>query len=58
MSQRSIVIRRMTHLRGPNIWTYRAVIEAIVDIGELEDYPSNALPGFYRPADGLAARPD
>ena len=42
-----IVIRRMTHLRGPNIWTYRAVIEAIVDIGELEDYPSNALPGFY-----------
>ena len=42
-----IVIRRMTHLRGPNIWTYRAVIEAIVDIGELEDYPSNAQPGFY-----------
>ena len=42
-----IVIRRMAHLRGPNIWTYRAVIEAIVDIGELEDYPSNALPGFY-----------
>jgi cyanophycin synthetase len=42
-----IVIRRMAHLRGPNIWTYRAVIEAVIDIGELEDYPSNALPGFY-----------
>ncbi len=42
-----IVIRRMSHLRGPNIWTYRAVIEAIVDIGELEDFPSNTLPGFY-----------
>ncbi len=42
-----IVIRRMVHLRGPNIWTYRAVIEAIVDIGELEDFPSNTLPGFY-----------
>jgi len=42
-----IVIRRMAHLRGPNIWTYRAVIEAIVDIGELEDFPSNTLPGFY-----------
>ena len=42
-----IVIRRMTHLRGPNIWTYRPVIEAIVDIGELEDFPSNTLPGFY-----------
>ena len=42
-----IIIRRMAHLRGPNIWTYRAVIEAIVDIGELEDFPSNTLPGFY-----------
>ena len=41
-----IVIRRMTWLRGPNIWTYRPVIEAVVDIGELEDYPSNTLPGF------------
>ncbi len=42
-----IVIRRMTYLRGPNIWTYRPVIEAIVDIGELEDHPSNTLDGFY-----------
>lgn len=42
-----IVIRQMTHLRGPNIWTYRPVIEAIVDIGDLEDFPSNTLPGFY-----------
>ncbi len=42
-----IVIRRMAYLRGPNIWTYRAVIEAVVDIGALEDYPSNTLPGFY-----------
>ena len=42
-----IVIRRMAHLRGPNVWTYRAVIEAVVDIGELEDFPSNTLLGFY-----------
>ncbi len=42
-----IVIRRMTHLGGPGIWTYRPVIEAIVDIGALEDHPSNTLPGFY-----------
>ena len=35
------------YLRGPNIWTYRPVIEAWVDIGELEDFPSNTLPGFY-----------
>lgn len=42
-----MVIRQMTYLRGPNIWTYRPVIEAVVDIGALEDYPSNTLPGFY-----------
>lgn len=44
--QKTIEIVRVTHLRGPNIWTYRPVIEAWVDIGELEDYPSNTLPGF------------
>lgn len=37
---------RVNHLRGPNIWTYRPVIEAWLDIGELEDFPSNTLPGF------------
>jgi cyanophycin synthetase len=37
----------VTHLRGPNIWTYRPVIEAWLDIGALEDFPSNTLPGLY-----------
>lgn len=37
---------RITYLAGPNIWTYRPVLEAWLDIGELEDYPSNLLPGF------------
>jgi cyanophycin synthetase len=45
-NKKSIAILRVTHLRGPNIWTYRPVIEAWVDIGELEDHPSNTLPGF------------
>ena len=45
-NKKDIEILRVTHLRGPNIWTYRPVIEAWVDIGELEDYPSNTLPGF------------
>ncbi|MDT8989486.1 cyanophycin synthetase [Curvibacter sp. APW13] len=44
---KNIQILRVTHLRGPNIWTYRPVIEAWLDIGELEDHPSNTLPGFY-----------
>jgi len=34
-------------LRGPNIWTYRPVLEVWLDIGALEDSPSNTLPGFY-----------
>ncbi|HEX5339217.1 MAG TPA: cyanophycin synthetase, partial [Gallionella sp.] len=34
-------------LRGPNIWTYRPVLEVWVDIGLLEDSPSNTIPGFY-----------
>ena len=38
---------RVTHLRGPNIWTYRPVIEVVVDIGALEDLPSNLIPGLY-----------
>jgi cyanophycin synthetase len=45
--KQDIDILRVTHLRGPNIWTYRPVIEAWLDIGELEEFPSNALPGLY-----------
>ena len=45
---KDIQFLRVTHLRGPNIWTYRPVIEAWVDIGALEDFPSNAIPGLYQ----------
>ncbi|MEY4645691.1 MAG: hypothetical protein RLZZ596_2522 [Pseudomonadota bacterium] len=47
MTHKNIQFLKVTHLKGPNIWTYRPVIEVWVDIGELEDYPSNTLPGFY-----------
>ena len=46
MTTKDIKFLEVRYLRGPNIWTYRPVIEAVVDIGELEDYPSNTLPGF------------
>ena len=46
-AKKNIDILRVTYLRGPNIWTYRPVIEAWLDIGSLEDHPSNTLPGFY-----------
>ncbi|PAS92792.1 MAG: cyanophycin synthetase [Candidatus Dactylopiibacterium carminicum] len=44
---KDIRILETLHLRGPNIWTYRPAVEVRVDIDELEDFPSNTLPGFY-----------
>ena len=32
--------------RGPNYWSYDPAIKLIVDLGVLEHYPSNTLPGF------------
>ncbi|QJE01101.1 cyanophycin synthetase [Massilia forsythiae] len=46
-NKKDIDILRVTHLRGPNIWTYRPVIEAWLDLGELEECPSNTLAGLY-----------
>ena len=45
--KRDITPLRINHLRGPNIWTYRPVIEVWLDIGEFEELPSNKLPGLY-----------
>lgn len=47
MTKRAIEFLNILSLRGPNIWTYRPVLEAWVDIGDLEDSPSNTIPGFY-----------
>ncbi len=41
-----IQLQRIRYLRGPNIWTYRPVLEVWLELGELEDHPSNQLPGF------------
>lgn len=46
MSKRSIEILRTLELRGPNIWTYVPALEVWIDIGALEDSPSNTIPGF------------
>jgi cyanophycin synthetase len=44
--QKTIDILRVTPLRGPNMWTYDPVLEALIDIGALEDFPSDQIPGF------------
>src|SRR5574343_724423 len=41
-----IRLLRINYLRGPNMWTYRPVLEVWLDLGELEDHPSHLLPGF------------
>jgi len=32
--------------RGPNFWSYEPCIRMLVDLGSLEHWPSNTLPGF------------
>ena len=46
MANKKIEFLRILPLKGPNIWTYRPALEAWVDIGDLEDKPSNTIPGF------------
>ena len=38
--------------RGPNMWSYEPAVHLVVDLGSLEDHPTNTLPGFV---DGLVA---
>ncbi len=44
--QDDIKLLRINYLRGPNIWTYRPVLEVWLDLGTLEDFPTNLLSGF------------
>ena len=39
--------------RGPNVWHYEPAVHLVVDLGVLEDFPTDQLPGF---TDGLLAR--
>ena len=43
---KDIQLLRTTFLRGPSVWTYRPILEVWLDLGELEDFPSNKLPGL------------
>lgn len=45
---KNIEILSHRHLRGPNMWSYNPALEVLIDIGELEDYPSDLIPGFYQ----------
>jgi cyanophycin synthetase len=47
LTDKTIKVLQIKYLDGPSMWTYDPIIEAWVDIGDLEDYPSNKIPGFY-----------
>ena len=40
-------------LRGPNYWAREPVVRMVVDLGILEEYPSNKIPGFVDALVGL-----
>ena len=48
MKHKNLRFLKIFTLRGPSLWTYRPVLEAWVDIGDLEDCPSNTIPGFVQ----------
>ena len=41
-----IQLLRVNYLRGPNMWTYRPVLEVWLDLGRLEEFPSSKIEGF------------
>jgi cyanophycin synthetase len=45
---KTIEILGHRHLLGPNMWSYNPALEVLIDIGDLEDYPSDLIPGFYQ----------
>ena len=45
-SHNGVEVRSLRALRGPNLYAYMPIIEAILDIGSYEEWPSNTFPGF------------
>ena len=43
--------------RGANVWSYDKAIHLVVDLGVLEEYPTNTHPRLHRPPARGAARP-
>src|SRR5439155_1651930 len=44
--QPSLRILETRILRGPNYWAREPVVRMLVDLGSLEEFPSNKIPGF------------
>ena len=44
--ERSLDIRQIRVYSGPNLWAYKPLVHLILDLGELEQHPSDVLEGF------------
>ncbi|HYL39833.1 MAG TPA: acetate--CoA ligase family protein, partial [Candidatus Binatus sp.] len=51
--QPSLQILETRVYRGPNTWAHAQAIRMLVDLGVLEDWPSNTIPGFVEALVGL-----
>ncbi|KFE60787.1 cyanophycin synthetase [Hyalangium minutum] len=46
MTAHGVTVRKIQALRGPNLYAYKTVLRVELDIGPLEERPSNSFPGF------------
>ncbi len=46
MTSHGVTVRKVQALRGPNLYAYKRVLRVELDIGPLEERPSNSFPGF------------
>ncbi len=53
MVDRQIEVVSARVLRGGSIWSYEPAIHMVVDLGALEEHPTNTLPGFTDALVGL-----
>jgi cyanophycin synthetase len=44
--ERGLEIRQVRVYSGPNLWAYKPLIHLILDLGDFEQHPSDALDGF------------
>ena len=43
-----MTINQFRTLSGPNYWSLRPCIQMLLDIGDLEEKPTNKIKGFYK----------
>jgi cyanophycin synthetase len=46
MTSHGVRVRKVQALRGPNLYAYKTVLRVELDIGPLDERPSNSFPGF------------